>query len=210
MTTTFEKDRAFIYRNARPLDFARFQFHFKNGSRDAVLNALAAYQNEDGGFGHALEADLWNPNSSPIQTWTATEILREVGHTDSAHPIIQGILRYLASGQVVDKRMLVLIKQIGDERLDAMTTEDYVLLSKLFNGREFVSTEPEQFAHLTELGIVKPTVNGIEFANGILAISSDRQAIGNRLNRAIKRNKSYCSSPKTAKLLPHNLLSLPG
>jgi ATP-dependent DNA helicase RecG len=81
------------------------------------------------------------------------------------------------SGQVVDKRMLVLIKQIGDERLDAMTTEDYVLLSKLFNGREFDITKPEQFAHLTELGIVKQTVNGIEFANGILTISSDRQAI---------------------------------
>jgi hypothetical protein len=62
------------------------------------MNALAAYQNADGGFGHALEADAWNPNSSPIQTWPATEILREVGSTDSAHPIIQGVLRYLASG----------------------------------------------------------------------------------------------------------------
>jgi hypothetical protein len=98
LSTTFEKARSFIYRNARPLDFARFQFHFENGSREAVLNALAAYQNADGGFGHALEADAWNPNSSPIQTWAATEILREVGVTDAAHPIIQGILRYLASG----------------------------------------------------------------------------------------------------------------
>ncbi|MDR0897843.1 MAG: hypothetical protein LBN04_08305 [Oscillospiraceae bacterium] len=98
MNSTFEKARAFLYRNARPVDFARFQYHFEQGSREAVLHALAAYQNPDGGFGHALEADAWNPHSAPIQTWTATEILREVGCADSAHPIVQGILRYLASG----------------------------------------------------------------------------------------------------------------
>ena len=99
---TFEKARQFIYRNARPLDFARWQYHFENGSRDAVLAALAAYQNEDGGFGHALEADSFNPNSCPIQTWAAIGILNEVGMTDSQHPIIQGILRYLASGADFD------------------------------------------------------------------------------------------------------------
>lgn len=96
---TYEKARAFIYRNARPVDLARWQYHFENGSRDAVLNALSYYQNEDGGFGHAMEADSWNPNSSPIHTWCATEILREVHMTDTGHPIIKGILRYLDSGK---------------------------------------------------------------------------------------------------------------
>ncbi len=100
----FEKSSAFIYRNARPLDLARWQYHFENGSKEAVLTALAAYQNEDGGFGHALEPDAWNPNSAPIQTWTATEILREIDFTDNTHPIIQGILRYLASGQEFNGR----------------------------------------------------------------------------------------------------------
>ena len=96
---TFNKSKNFIYKNARPLDFARWQYHFENGSVDAVLNALSAYQNDDGGFGHALEPDSWNPNSSPIQTWTAAEILREINFTDANHPIIQGILKYLASGK---------------------------------------------------------------------------------------------------------------
>lgn len=96
---TFDKTRPFIYRNARPLDIARWQYHFEDGSKEAVLTALAAYQNEDGGFGHALEPDAWTPNSTPIQTWTATEILREIDFTDNIHPIIQGILRYLESGQ---------------------------------------------------------------------------------------------------------------
>lgn len=99
MINTYQKARIFIYRNARPLDIARWQYHFEGGSKKAVLTALAAYQNEDGGFGHALEPDCWNPNSAPIQTWTATEILREIDFTDSTHPIIDGILRYLASGQ---------------------------------------------------------------------------------------------------------------
>lgn len=53
------------------------------------------YQNEDGGFGHALEADCWNPLSSPIQTWAATQIIREIGLRDKKHPIILGILDYL-------------------------------------------------------------------------------------------------------------------
>ena len=90
-----EAARAFIIRNARPLDLARWQYLFESGSRQAVLNALAAYQNADGGFGHALEPDCWNPCSSPVQTWAATEILREIAPVDPAHPIIQGILRYL-------------------------------------------------------------------------------------------------------------------
>ncbi len=95
---TFDRARAFIYRNARPLDLARWQRHFENGGIEAVLTALAAYQNTDGGFGPALEPDAWNPNSSPTQTWAAAEILREIGFEDAAHPIIQGILRYLESG----------------------------------------------------------------------------------------------------------------
>jgi len=64
-----------------------------------VLTALSVYQNADGGFGHALETDSWNPNSVPIQTWVATEILREIGFADKTRPIIQGILRYLDSGE---------------------------------------------------------------------------------------------------------------
>lgn len=97
MSILFENARKFIYRNARPLDLARWQYHFENGSRENVLKALAVYQNTDGGFGHALETDSWNPDSSPIQTWEATEILREIDFTDSDHPIIKGILNYLES-----------------------------------------------------------------------------------------------------------------
>jgi hypothetical protein len=99
MNNVFQKAKEYIYRKARPLDFTRWQYHFENGSKEAVLNTLSYYQNEDGGFGHALEPDAWNPNSSPIQTWFATEILREINFTDNSHPIISGILNYLGSGK---------------------------------------------------------------------------------------------------------------
>lgn len=94
----FGKARKWMYHNARHLDLTRFQYLFENGSREAVLSALMEYQNEDGGFGHALEADCFNPLSAPIQTWVATEILDEV-NLDEDHPIIRGILKYLDSGK---------------------------------------------------------------------------------------------------------------
>lgn len=99
MDIIYKKAQEFIYRNARPLDLARWQFHFENGSKKVVLKALSYYQNPDGGFGHALEQDAWNPNSAPIQTWTATEILHEINFSDSSDSIINGILRYLGSGR---------------------------------------------------------------------------------------------------------------
>jgi hypothetical protein len=91
----FERIRKWIYRNARPVDFARWQFHFENGTTENVLNALSAYQNEDGGFAHAYEPDFWNPNSTGLQTWFAVELLWEIKVHDSKHPLVQGILRYL-------------------------------------------------------------------------------------------------------------------
>ncbi len=100
---TFEKARRFIYRNARPVDLAIFKYHFENGSRENVLTALSAYQNPDGGFGWGIEADNFNPNSLPMGVWKATEYIREIGEIDPEHPIIQGILRYLESGDGFDE-----------------------------------------------------------------------------------------------------------
>ncbi|MGN0675876.1 MAG: hypothetical protein ACI4KG_08980, partial [Oscillospiraceae bacterium] len=100
--TEFENSRQFVYRNARPLDLARWQYHFENGSKESVLHALSFYQNGDGGFGHGLEPDFLNPNSTPMATWTATEILSEIQLNDKNHPIVAGILHYLESGADFD------------------------------------------------------------------------------------------------------------
>lgn len=100
--TVFEKAKGFVYRNARPLELARWRFHFENGSADDVVTALSAFQNEDGGFGHALEEDNFNPNSLPMGVWKAAEILDEIGFSDKSHPMIKGMLRYLESGSCFD------------------------------------------------------------------------------------------------------------
>ena len=97
--STFKKAREFIYRNARPLDLARFQYHFENGDRDAVMTVLSYYQNDDGGFGHAVEADCWNPNSTPLHSGTAGDIIREIGFDNPNHPVIQKLLGWYASGE---------------------------------------------------------------------------------------------------------------
>ena len=99
---TLEKAKHFIYKNARPLELAIWQYHFENGSQESVLKALSFYQNEDGGFGNGLEADFLNPNSSPIATWAATETLKQIELSDKNHPIVKGILRYLDRGEHFD------------------------------------------------------------------------------------------------------------
>ena len=93
----FVSIRTWIYRNARPLDLARWQFHFEGASPDRVVEALSAYQNEDGGFGHALEPDAFNPLSSPLQTSTAVQRIEEIGGLSNDHPLIAGIMKYLLS-----------------------------------------------------------------------------------------------------------------
>ncbi len=93
----YQRIEQWMYRNARPVDLARWQYHFESGDHPAVIKALKNYQNTDGGFGYGLEPDCWNHNSSPLQTWAATRILEEIS-VDSKEEVVSGILKYLGSG----------------------------------------------------------------------------------------------------------------
>jgi hypothetical protein len=93
----YEEIRLWIYRNARPIELAIWKYQFEKGSKEEVLSALAFYQNEDGGFGHGLEADNWNPNSSPYTTVRAINILDSIKFTDKHHPIMKGIFKFIES-----------------------------------------------------------------------------------------------------------------
>jgi hypothetical protein len=90
----FEKAAAFLRHSARPLEKALFEFHFGDGSRTNVLAELVPYQNDDGGFGHALEPDIRAPVSSVIATVTALAILRDIGATEDT-PGLPAALTYL-------------------------------------------------------------------------------------------------------------------
>jgi hypothetical protein len=75
----FERAQDFIWKNARLIDRQLFAFSFLGGSREAVVAALSAYQNADGGFGNALEPDKRCPESQPVDVQMALEILDKVG-----------------------------------------------------------------------------------------------------------------------------------
>jgi hypothetical protein len=63
---TVQRAAEFIWSNARLVERAQFAHAFAGGSKDAVRIAVTAYQNADGGFGNALEADLRAPDSTAV------------------------------------------------------------------------------------------------------------------------------------------------
>ncbi|CCH28603.1 hypothetical protein ABZ816_34920 [Actinosynnema sp. NPDC047251] len=74
-----EAARSFLWRHARVLEQRRFSFLFDGGAAEPVVTAVAAYRNDDGGFGHALEPDGRGPSSQPLHTYTAVRLGNEVG-----------------------------------------------------------------------------------------------------------------------------------
>ncbi len=77
----FNKAKHFIYRYGRLLDRKRFAYYFEGGSRDAIIEVLACYQNPDGGFGNGIELDIMCPMSTGIGTETAMFLLDELNAT---------------------------------------------------------------------------------------------------------------------------------
>ena len=77
--SNFLKARDFILTNARMIERRLFEFHFENGDKNGVFHAVYAYRNPDGGFGHGMEPDTASPESQPLFSVMALEILDEVG-----------------------------------------------------------------------------------------------------------------------------------
>ncbi|GHC52762.1 hypothetical protein [Streptomyces cinnamoneus] len=90
-------DRAerFVWLTARVLEQRRFAYHFLGGSPEAVEAALAAYEGDDGGFGHALEPDLRGPVSQPLHTAHALRVLDEIGRCRDRR--VERVCRYLTA-----------------------------------------------------------------------------------------------------------------
>jgi hypothetical protein len=72
----------FIHANARLLDRHRLAVVLHGAPVGPVLDALRAYRNGDGGFGHGLEPDLRAPESEPACTFHALRVLGQVGALD--------------------------------------------------------------------------------------------------------------------------------
>jgi hypothetical protein len=73
----------FLAANARVLDRRRFERLFENGDAAPVRDAVAAYRNGDGGFGHGIEPDGRTPGSQPAALELALRILHQANAWDS-------------------------------------------------------------------------------------------------------------------------------
>jgi hypothetical protein len=90
------KVQTYLENNARPIDLALYKFHFRGGTVQEVLDELKKYQNDDGGFGNAIEPDLRLPQSTALATWAAFKIMNEVS-TPASNDILRRTLTYLTN-----------------------------------------------------------------------------------------------------------------
>ena len=90
----FQQAKAFLFDQGRTLEQRLFGVHFGEEPLAAALAALASYQNEDGGFGCALEPDLRAAASSAVATQQAFIVLRAIGATHQ-EPLVQRAVDYL-------------------------------------------------------------------------------------------------------------------
>lgn len=93
--SNFNKARNFVLSNARIIERRLFRFHFNDGTKEGIFHAVLAYQNPDCGFGHGLEPDTSSPESQPLFTQMALDILDEIDCFEKA--VINRVLEYLVS-----------------------------------------------------------------------------------------------------------------
>jgi hypothetical protein len=84
----------FLSANARVLDWRQFECLFRDGDPGTVRDAVAAYRNPDGGFGHALEPDGRSPGSQPLAIEFALRTLDETDAWDAG--LAEGACDWLA------------------------------------------------------------------------------------------------------------------
>jgi len=101
-TPDFTAAAGFVAASARVLDQRRFQRLVEDGPAAPVRDAVAAYRNEDGGFGHALEPDCRAPGSQPPAAAMALRIMDETARALFDDATVQAHLDHLAQGQKDD------------------------------------------------------------------------------------------------------------
>ena len=89
----FEAAAQFLASTGRVLDRRRFGRLFGTDGPEPVRDAVAAYRNPDGGFGHALEPDGRCPGSQPLAIALALATLDEAGTWDD--DLVQGACGWL-------------------------------------------------------------------------------------------------------------------
>jgi hypothetical protein len=86
-----ENCERYLNRHARALDKVRFRHAFRQAAKEDIIAELAAFQNLDGGFGHALESDAKVPDPSPVATDVALNLLVTLGADVDAMMVRTGV-----------------------------------------------------------------------------------------------------------------------
>ncbi len=90
----FERARAFVRSRARPLERRVFEHAFEGGPAWRLFDALARFQNPDGGFGHGLEPDALTGAGGALATSVALRRLVEA-EAGRDHPLVRRAVAYL-------------------------------------------------------------------------------------------------------------------
>jgi hypothetical protein len=121
-TNILELAETFVWKNARLLERRLFSFLFKGGRRENVIAALSAYQNDDVGFGNALEPDKRTPTSQPVDQEVALRILDDVGFDDV---IVRKVCDFLTTITTEEGGVPFVLPSVRDApRADWWNTED--------------------------------------------------------------------------------------
>jgi hypothetical protein len=95
MPVQIDSAERFVLANARLLDRHRLAVLLHGAPVEPVLDALRAYRNPDGGFGHALEPDVRAPDSEPAAVLHALDVLAGIGRLDD--PMVAEAAAWVAS-----------------------------------------------------------------------------------------------------------------
>lgn len=93
-TERYLQARAFIYDHGRPLERLLFEHDFERAPVWPVLDSLAEYQNDDGGFGNGLEPDSLTPASGALATSVGLALMARVS-APASHPAVRATYQYL-------------------------------------------------------------------------------------------------------------------
>ena len=69
-----------MFNRALDTDVSLYNLDYSDMPQNYVLISISMYQNKDGGYGHALDFDNVNPNSTAYQTYYAMRLMAEAGY----------------------------------------------------------------------------------------------------------------------------------
>lgn len=139
--------RAFCEQQHYPLGVTMIDHTWFGGPAEDVIDALRAYQNDDGGFGNGLEVDIAAPDSNPFAARLAMHVLLAL-EPRPTNAVETGLAGWLESSQAED----------GDWHFSDATRAG--ALAPWFAGWTFPSLNPACcIAGLADrLGIATPTM----------------------------------------------------